>query len=59
MSSKSVEPQKEFNPALGRYEPVLPLRKGKKGDDKIGVDWKWIVAILIAAIVFTILIIRS
>ena len=41
----------EFNPALMRYEPSLPLKKSH--DNKaINIDWKWVIFILLSIIVF-------
>ncbi len=48
----------EYNPALGKYEPILPLKKTNK-KLKIKVDWKWIIIILLSAAIITGFIIKN
>ncbi len=41
----------EFNPALNKFEPQLPLKKGKS---ELKINWKWLIS---GAIILLILII--
>jgi len=58
--TKEIRLPTRFNPALQKYEPILPVkRKGK--EIKFKDAWQWILIILICAVLLTgvILLIRS
>ena len=46
--TKFVNLKMEFNPGTQKYEPILPLKKVK---NKIEVDWKFIITLIIAIII--------
>jgi len=48
---KLIKPEMEFNPGLQKYEVVLPPRKDNK-KLKVGIDWKWIIILIIGIIIF-------
>ncbi len=47
----------QFNPALLRYEPNLPLKKSENRNKKIKIDWAWIIILLVLLALFIAIII--
>jgi len=46
--TKFIKPEMEFNPALNKYEPVFPLKKGKS---KLKVNLSWVITLILVAII--------
>ncbi len=48
--AKLIEPRMEFNPGIEKYEPILPLRKGKENIKK-RIDKRDLIALIIVLII--------
>jgi hypothetical protein len=47
------EPRMQFNQALDKFEPILPLRKTRKKLE-IKINWEWIITMTIIFIALSI-----
>ncbi len=53
---KTTELPMEFNPALNKYEPVLPITNSNK-KLKVQIDWRWLIFPLILLTLLIIIVI--
>ena len=53
---KTTELPMKFNPALNKYEPILPTKNSNK-KLKVQIDWRWLIFPLVLLILFIIMII--